>query len=107
MNWNHYMTHFEEWERFDRTAELNEEIRLLVVRINYNKTLLCSNTWTPSKKDIIIHKERFTKYLQLFNDLDNKLKKNDYNYFPKRMQTIKESITKIRNYENKRISQKV
>ena len=107
MNWNHYMTHFEEGERFDRTAELNEEIRLLVVRINYNKSLLCSDTWTPSKKDIIIHKERFTKYLQLFNDLDNKLKKNDYNYFPKRMQTIKESITKIRNYENKRISQKV
>jgi hypothetical protein len=101
------MTHFEEWERFDRTSELNEEIRLLVVRINYNKTLLCSDTWIPSKKDIIIHKERFTKYLELFNDLDNKLKKNDYNYFPKRMQTIKESITKIRNYENKRISQKV
>lgn len=80
---------------------------MLVVRINYNKTLLCSDTWTPSKKDIIIHKERFTKYLELFNDLDNKLKKNDYNYFPKRMKTIKESITKIRNYENKRISQKV
>ena len=44
---------------------------------------------------------------ELSNDLDNKLKKNDYNYFPKRMKTIKESITKIRNYENKRISQKV
>jgi len=107
MNWNTYMTHFEEWERFDRTSELNEEIRMLVVRINYNKTLLCSDTWVPSKKDIIIHKQRFTEYLELFNDLDKKLKNNDYNYFPKRMKTIKESIITIRNYEDKRISKKV
>jgi len=107
MNWNNYMTHFEEWERFDKTTELNEELRMLVIRVNYNKTLLCSDTWIPSKKDIIIHKERFSQYLELFNDLDKKLKNNDYNYFPKRMQTIKQSIITIRNYENKRISQKV
>ena len=68
MNWNHYMTHFEEWERFDKTSELNEELRMLVIRINYNKTLLCSDTWIPSKKDIIIHKERFSQYLDLFNE---------------------------------------
>ena len=104
MNWNHYMTHFEEWERFDRTTELNEELRFLVLKINYNKRLLCSKTWTPTKKDITTHKERFNQYLELFNELDNKHKKNDYNYFPKRMKTIKESIIKIRNYENKRIS---
>ena len=107
MNLNHYMTYFEEWQRFDTTIELNEELRSLVVRINYNKTLLCSDTWTPSKKDIVIHKLRFNEYLKLFNELDNKLKNNDYNYFAKRMKTIKQSIIKIRNYENKRISQKV
>ena len=107
MNWNHYMTHFEEWERFDRTSELNEELRFLIERIKWNRRILCSDNWTPSKKDIIIHKQRFTEYLELFNDLDKKLKNNDYNYFPKRMKTIKESIIKIRNYENKRISQKV
>jgi len=104
MSLNHYMTYLEEWERFNRTLELNEELKFLVLRINYNKRLLCSNTWTPTKKDIIIHKKRFSEYLELFNELDNKLKINDYNYFPKRMKTIKESIITIRNYENKRIS---
>lgn len=107
MSLNHYMTYLEEWERFDKTTELNEELRFLVLRINYNKRLLCSKTWTPTKKDITTHKERFNQYLELFNELDNKHKKNDYNYFPKRMKTIKESIIKIRNYENKRISKKV
>ncbi len=107
MSLNHYMTYLEEWERFDKTTELNEELRFLVLRINYNKRLLCSKTWTPTKKDITTHKERFNQYLELFNDIDNKHKKNDYNYFPKRMKTIKESIIKIRNYENKRISKKV
>ena len=104
MSLNHYMTYLEEWERFDRTSELNEEIRLLIDRIKWNKRILCSDTWTPTKKDITTHKERFNQYLELFNDIDNKHKKNDYNYFPKRMKTIKESIIKIRNYENKRIS---
>ena len=104
MSLNHYMTYLEEWERFNRTSELNEELRSLIDRIKWNKRILCSDTWTPTKKDIIIHKERFNQYLKLFNELDNKHKINDYNYFPKRMKTIKESIIKIRNYENKRIS---
>ena len=104
MSLNHYMTYLEEWERFNRTSELNEELRLLIDRIKWNKRILCSGTWTPTKKDIIIHKTRFSEYLELFNEIDNKHKINDYNYFPKRMKTIKESIIKIRNYENKRIS---
>tara|TARA_R100001440_G_C2438171_1_gene105728 strand:+ start:75 stop:389 length:315 start_codon:yes stop_codon:yes gene_type:complete len=104
MSLNHYMTYLEEWERFNRTSELNEELRSLIDRIKWNKRILCSDTWTPTKKDIIIHKERFNQYLKLFNELDNKHKINDYNYFPKRMKTIKESIIKIRNYENKGIS---
>ncbi len=104
MSINHYMTYLEEWERFNRTSELNEELKFLVLRINYNKRLLCSDSWMPSKKDITTHKERFNEYLELFNDIDNKLKINDYNYFAKRMKTIKQSIIKIRNYENKRIS---
>ena len=104
MSLNHYMTYLEEWERFNRTSELNEELRSLIDRIKWNKRILCSDTWTPTKKDIIVHKERFNQYLELFNEIDNKHKINDYNYFPKRMKTIKESIIKIRNYENKGIS---
>ena len=40
MNWNHYMTHFEEWERFDKTSELNEELRFLIERIKWNRRIL-------------------------------------------------------------------
>jgi len=30
MSLNHYMTYLEEWERFNRTSELNEELKFLV-----------------------------------------------------------------------------
>jgi len=95
MSWNSYSEYLEEWERFEASKDLYNELRLLVIRINYNKRLLSSQTWTPSRKDIIIHKERFEEYLEIFNEID-------YNYFPKRLKTIKKSIVKIKNYDTKR-----
>ena len=34
MSLNHYMTYVEEWQRFNTTSELNEELKFLVLRIN-------------------------------------------------------------------------
>jgi hypothetical protein len=102
MSWNSYSEYLEEWERFEASKDLYEELRFLVVRVNFNKRLLASKTWTPSRKDIIIHKERFTQFLELFEEIDEKLKLINYNYFPKRLKTIKQSIVKIKNYDTKR-----
>ena len=102
MSWNSYSEYLEEWERFEASKDLYNELRLLVIRINYNKRLLSSKTWTPSRKDIIIHKERFEEYLEIFNEIDYKLKLINYNYFSKRLKTIKKSIVKIKNYDTKR-----
>ena len=57
MSWNTYSEYLEEWERYEASKDLYEELRFLVVRVNFNKRLLGSNTWTPSKKDIIIQKD--------------------------------------------------
>ena len=78
MSWNSYSEYLEEWERFEASKDLYNELRLLVIRINYNKRLLSSKTWTPSRKDIIIHKERFEEYLEIFNEIDYKLKLKAY-----------------------------
>ena len=102
MNWGSYSEYLEEWERFEASKDLYEELRFLVVRINFNKRLLSSKTWTPTQKDIIKHRERFEEYLDLFKEISSKLKLINYNYFPKRLKTIKKSIVKIKNYDTQR-----
>jgi len=102
MNWSSYSEYLEEWERFEASKDLYEELRFLVVRINFNKRLLSSKTWTPTRKDIITHRERFEEYIEIFNEIDYKLKLINYNYFPKRLKTIKKSIVKIKNYDTQR-----
>jgi hypothetical protein len=101
------ITELEEWHYYCDAREVNNELLTIIYQIQFNKKVLCSQYFIPTKSDIKIHKKRFDRLLDKVVDLQAKALLINYHYTPQRFITIKESITKLRNYENKRISQKV
>ena len=105
---NYYTEHLKnielEHQYYCKQKDINNNMLYIISQIQFNKTILCSKYFNPSQSDIKKHQERFDRLLEEVNNYDKELKKINYNYSPKRMKTIKQSIIKIRNYENKRIS---
>tara|TARA_R110002020_G_scaffold452393_1_gene666771 strand:+ start:105 stop:422 length:318 start_codon:yes stop_codon:yes gene_type:complete len=100
--WNSYFEYLEHWERHDTAKKINNKLLSIVVRANWNKRILCGNNFEPSASDLETHRNRFNHFIMNTKELSYQLKLININYNPKRINTIIESLTKLKNYENKR-----
>jgi hypothetical protein len=107
MSWNTYHEYLEEWERFDTHQHLSDKILDIVIQANWNKRILCNKDFNPNASDLQIHRNRFNNFIVNLDLLAEKQKQINYNYTPIRINIIRESLTKLKNYENKRISKKI
>ena len=94
-----------EWWACETNKYLQEKLRNLVVRANWNKRIICRIHL--SKNDLEIHQNRFDGYISQLTNIAKQLKAIGKQYNPSRIESIKKSLYIIRNYENKTISRQV
>ena len=94
---NDYMEH---WERYERQNILTQRLFNIIVQANWNKRIIRSPHFILSANDLEIHKNRFTRYIDLVNVISKEMKMLNINYDRKRLNKIKNILSKIRDYEN-------
>ena len=77
---------------------MQERLRNLVVRANWNKRIICRIHLSPN--DLEIHRHRFEGFITQLENIDKQLKTIAMQYNEKRMKQLKTIFTKIKNYEN-------
>ena len=98
-DWNSYFEYLEHWERHDTAKKINNKLLNLVIRANWNKQILYNKDFEPTPSEMLLHKKRFDDMIINVINLDSRLKQININYNPKRIKTIIEALTKIKNYD--------
>jgi len=99
-NEHHHNENIKEWWATETNRYLQDRLRNLVVRANWNKRIICKIHLSPN--DLEMHRYRFADYLNDLESIAKQLKSIGMQYNHQRMITIKQSLTKIMNYENKK-----
>jgi len=86
------------WWAYETTKYLNDRLRNLVIRSNWNKKVI--NGFKLSSNDLEIHRNRFENYILELENIAKQLKTIGFQYSEQRINKIKTILIKIKNYEN-------
>lgn len=103
----HYQDYIESWERYTHAEKINKRVYDLVTQVQFNKKIMCSKYFRPTATDLKQHKKRFESLYNNIVRCEDELILIDLAYNKKRIETIKQSILKLKNYENQGTSNEV
>jgi hypothetical protein len=83
---------------YETNRYLQDRLRNLVLRANWNKRIICRIKLTNN--DLEIHRHRFDGFISQLENIDKQLKSVAMQYNEQRMKQLKTIFTIIRNYEN-------
>jgi len=105
-NEQHHNENINEWWAHETTNYLEDRLRNLIVKLKWNrgvvKSMVSRNEFNFNDKEI--HQNRMDRYIAELNHIEKQMKMIGMRYNPKRFLIIKQSIIKIKQYENKTIS---
>lgn len=97
-NEHYYNENIHHWWAYTTNRYLQDRLRNLVIRVNWNKRIICRIHL--SNNDLEIHKHRFDTFISQLENIEKQLKTIAVQYNEQRMNKLKTIFTKIRNYEN-------
>lgn len=96
--YNNYKSISDEWWHHNMSQLNNDRLRNLVMQIQWNKSVIKGFKLTSN--DLEIHRNRMDRFLIELENINKILKEVNYNYTPKRIEIIKQSILKLKKYDN-------
>ena len=97
-NEHYYNENINHWWAYETNRYLQDRLRNLVIRANWNKRIICQIHLTAN--DLEIHQHRFERFITQLENIDKQLKTIAMQYNEQRMNKLKTIFTKIKNYEN-------
>ena len=104
-NEQHQNDNINHWWATETNAYLQDRLRHLVIRANWNKRVV--SNFKLTNNDYELHQHRFDKFIKELNNIGMQLKQIGLQYNERRMKTIYKSMNKIKNYDNTRPSKKI
>lgn len=96
--YNNYKNISDEWWHHN-VSQLNEDrLRNLVIQVQWNKRVI--KGFKLTRNDLEIHRNRMDSYINELNQIEKQLRTIGMRYNPKRLLIIKQSILKLKQYEN-------
>ena len=97
-NEQHHNDNINHWWAYETNKYLQDRLRNLVIRANWNKRIICKIHL--SINDLEIHNHRFESYIEQLENIGKQLKTIGLQYNKQRINKIKTILIKIKNYEN-------
>lgn len=101
-NEQHHNDNINHWWATETNAYLQDRLRHLVVRANWNKRIVTRIKLTNN--DYELHQHRFDRFIRDLKNIAQQLEWIGLQYNEKRIKSIHKSLIKIRNYDNNRYS---
>lgn len=105
-NEHHHNENIKEWWAHETTKYLEDRLLNLVVKTRWNRDVVCRMIQNNelSSNDLEIHQHRMDRFMLELEHIEKQMRMIGLRYNPQRLSIIKQSIKKIKQYENKRIS---
>jgi len=97
-NEQYYNDNISHWWAYETNKYLQDRLRNLVIRVNWNKRIICRIRL--SNNDLEIHRHRFDRFISQLENIAKQLKTIAVQYNEQRINKLKTIFTKIKNYEN-------